>query len=71
MQSRRCHSGLRRATWQGHYDVVKLLLEKGAKIDGWQGEQLLVVAQEGTLQGRSYDVMKLFIQSGAKISGRD
>jgi hypothetical protein len=63
-------SGLKRAVRHGHYRIVQLLLGHWDKLNSWQGEELLVIAQASTKEGKSYDVMKLLIQSGARSSGR-
>jgi ankyrin repeat protein len=61
---------LKRAVRQGHCRIVQLLLSHWDGLSSWQGEELLVIAQASTKEGKSYDVMKLLIQSGARTSGR-
>ena len=57
---------INQASWNGHIEVVKLLLERGAKVDFEEGEGFtaLLIA---TMRGHS-DLVKILLEAGADRS---
>ncbi len=58
-----CGIPLSSACYYGHYDIVKLLLEKGATININSGEPL-----SNACRGEYYDIVKLLLEKGAIIN---
>jgi ankyrin repeat protein len=57
---------LRWASQNGHIEVVKLLLEKGANIHADDDFSLRIASQQGHLE-----VVKLLIENGANVNAQD
>jgi ankyrin repeat protein len=67
-------TALMQASYYGHYEVVKLLIELGTDvnaIDSFGRTALMVVVSGNKLSNRCIKIVKLLLEAGAKVNIKD
>ncbi|MEW5800010.1 MAG: ankyrin repeat domain-containing protein [Bacteroidota bacterium] len=66
-------SGLIMAAFNGHVDIVSVLIDNGANVNdkNYNGTTVFMYAKDSVLRTKDYRILDLLIERGADINARD